>query len=43
MSHFLETKRALAEVYDYNNVSFDTRGAVIDKPRMSVSDDESAA
>ncbi len=43
MSHFLETNRALAEVCDNNNVSFDTDGAVIDGPGMSVWDDESAA
>ncbi len=36
MSHFLETNRALAEVCDNNNVSFDTDGAVIDRPRTSV-------
>jgi hypothetical protein len=32
MSHLLETQRALAEVCDNNNVSFDTDRAVIDCP-----------
>ena len=32
MSHSLATKSALAEVFDNNNVLFDTNGAVIDCP-----------